>query len=359
MKFFTILILLPFSALAEVQLKTFTVGVTAPLTGDFASYGEQIKRAVELAKEDLKESHINLEVKYEDACLPATAVSAINKLILVDKIQGLAANFCVIAMPAMSSIIEKNKIPSFHSAIASDSILNLGGYVFTTDIKVRTEAKKLAEYAYNVLNARSAGVLNIETDFGIDYQKYFSTRFKELGGKILFSQSQPIGVNDFKSELSKLKVKNPDVILSAHLGLTLGVLLKQARQLGIKTQFLGTNEAADISVREIAKEHANNLLFFVPEPEIKSEKIRNFEEKYLAKYKSAPSLTEASSYDSTIALVDSLSVCKGNASCTRDNILKLKTYEGVSGRFNVIGSEESSRHFILKAIKSGNVEIVD
>jgi len=259
----------------------------------------------------------------------------------------------------MASIIEKNQIPSFHSAIASDSILNIGGYVFTTDIKVRTEAKKLAEYAYNVLNARSAGILNIETDFGIDYQKYFSVRFKELGGKIVFSQSQSIGVNDFRSELSNLKSKNPDVILSAHLGLTLGVLLKQARQLGIKTQILGTNEAGDISVREIAKEHANGLLFFVPEPEIKSEKIKIFEEKYLEKYKSNPTLYESSSYDSTMVLVNALSACKGNASCAKKKILELKIYDGVSGRFNLIGTDESSRHFVLKTIKSGNVEIVN
>ncbi len=359
MKLIIILILLPFSVLAEEQPQTYTVGVTAPLSGDFASYGEQIKRGVELARSDLERRNININVKYEDACLPATAVTAINKLIHIDKIQGLAANFCVIAMPAMSSLIQKNKIPSFHSAIASENILNLGGYVFTTDIKVRTEAKKLAEYAYNILNARTAGVLNIETDFGIDYQKYFSSRFEELGGKILYSESQPIGVNDFKSELTILKFKNPDVVLLAHLGLTLSTLLKQARQSGFKTQFLGTHEAEDKSVIEIAKDSADGLLFFVPEPEHKSNKIKNFEEGFFIRYGFRPYLVEASSYDSTTVLAESLAYCKGDAVCTKDHILKLKQYDGVSGHFSLIGSEESSRNFILKRIKSGKIEIVN
>ncbi len=357
-KILILFFILPLTLLAEDETQIFTVGVTAPLTGDFASYGEKVKQGVELARIELEQKNIKLNVKYEDACLPATAVNAINKLIQIDKIQGLAANFCVIAMPAMSGAIQKNQIPSIHSAIASESILKLGNFIFTTDMKVRTEAKKLAEYAYNTLGARTAGVLSIETDFGIDYRKFFSNRFEELGGKVLYSQSQAIGVNDFKSEITILRNKKPDVILAAHLGLTLGALLKQARQLGIKTPFLGTNEAEDPSVREVAKNAAEGLTFYVSQPENKTEKIKNFEESFFDKYNTKAGLAEASYYDSTMLLAESLAFCKGEAICTRDYIFKMKIYDGVSGRFSLIGTDESSRNFVLKQIKNGEAEII-
>jgi branched-chain amino acid transport system substrate-binding protein len=352
------LLLAPVLAVAQPGQKSFRVGVTAPFTGDFASYGEQIRNGVELAKGDLARRGINLDVHYEDACIPSGAVSAINKLISLDKIQGLAANFCVIAMPAMATAIQKNKIPTFHAAGASDSILALGNYVFTTDLKVRTEARKLAEYAAVSLKAKTASVLSIATDFGEDYRKHFTARFEELGGKVLSSDSSAIGVNDFRTELISIKHRKPDVVFAAHLGLTLGVLLKQARELGLKQPFLGTYEAGDSSVRDVARDSANGLRFFVPEPAAKTSTIEEFEAKFQAKFKKPAGLLEANSYDSTTLLGDALERCGGDGSCVRDTFQRQRVYDGASGHFSLLGSEESQRHFVLKELRGDKVVIV-
>lgn len=352
---FLVSLLFPLSVSAVPNPSEFRVGVTAPFTGDFASYGEQIRNGVELARADLAQKGIKLDVRYEDACVPSGAATAINKLISIDQIQGLAANFCVIAMPAMAPAIQRGQIPTFHAAGASDSILALGNFVFTTDLKVRTEAKRLAEYAAQSLKAKTASVLNIATDFGEDYRQHFTARFEELGGRVVSSDSGAIGDNDFRTELTTIKSKKPDVIFAAHLGNTLGTLLKQARQIGLTQPILGTYEAGDKSVRDVASTSANGLRFFVPEPAKKTKMVEEFEAKFYSKYKANPGLLEANSFDSTVLLGETLAQCKGEGRCVRDALLKKHAYEGASGYFSLLGSLESQRHFVLKEIRDGRV----
>jgi branched-chain amino acid transport system substrate-binding protein len=131
--FLILLLLLPAFLAAETSSEPVRLGVTVPLTGDYASYGDLINKGVELAAEDLRaEGHL-VEIKSEDACIPSQAVSSIHKLIALDRIQILAANFCILAIPAMAPILERNQIISFHTATASDSILASGEFIFATN----------------------------------------------------------------------------------------------------------------------------------------------------------------------------------------------------------------------------------
>ena len=179
----TILVLFTQPVFAEDKIEATTrLGITVPLTGDFASYGELIRKGVQLASEDLRAEGFKTELFFEDACLPAGAVSTIQKLIAVDHINAVAANFCLIAVPPMAPALERNKILTFHTASVSDSILDAGKFIFGTNVKVRDEARRDAEYAWNTLGAKTASIFFIATDFGEDYNKHFTIRFEELGG---------------------------------------------------------------------------------------------------------------------------------------------------------------------------------
>lgn len=57
------------------------IGVMAPLTGDYASAGEEISRGITLAQEQLRTEDISVKISFENACLPAQGVSALRKMI--------------------------------------------------------------------------------------------------------------------------------------------------------------------------------------------------------------------------------------------------------------------------------------
>lgn len=257
-------------------------------------------------------------------------------------------------MPPMAPTIEKNKIIAFHTASASDSILNAGDFIFATNIKVQNEARHVAEYAFNNLRARTASVLYVTTDFGQDYKKYFTERFAELGGKILSSDTNSPGSNDFRTELTRVKAKNPDVVFAAHLGPTLGILLKQARSLGVNTQVLGVYEAEDPSVLETAGKSAEGLQFFVPEPILVTDKIQQFQKEFNARYGHAARILASNAYDATKLLVEALSQCKLDSECTKLKLYNLSNYDGVSGKFSIAKDGGTEKDFVLKTVENGN-----
>lgn len=342
-----------FSLDALSETSSIKLGVTVPLTGDFTSYGNLIREGVELARKDLSKEGLAVEPIYEDACLPANAVSAINKLINIDKIDGLAANFCLIAMPPMAPILQKSNLIAFHTASASDSILNGGDLVFSTNIKVKDEARRLADYAFTALKARTASILYITTDFGLDYNKYFTERFEELGGKVVSSDTNPIGVNTFRSELMKVAALKPDVIFAAHLGPTLGILLKQAREQKMKTPFLSVYEAEDPSVIETAGTAAEDLRFFVPEPKNASSGVSAFVKSFENTYGHSPRILASNAYDATILLTRALAACDREISCAKNKLYSTRNHPGVSGSFTITSDGGAERELVLKAVKIG------
>jgi len=341
---------------AEKTSQTFKIGVTVPLTGDFATYGEQIRSGVELAKISIAKRGLKLKVFYENACLPTESISSITKLSSIDHIQGLVS-FCNIAMPAMAPIIQTKQIPAIQVGGISDSVLALGGYIFSTDVRVQTEAIKLAEYATNTLQVRTVSILYILTAFGEDYSKHFTERFEELGGKVLSSNGTAIGVNDFRAELLSIKRKKPEIIFAVHLGDTLGVLLKQARETGLTQPYLGTYEAGSPGIIDVTKNGAARIDFFEPLPLNKSAQMAAFESEYQSKFEAKPGLLEATSYDAVTLLVKYLEECNGETICVKEELTKNHSYQGVSGPFSLVASEKSLREYNLKKISS--VKVID
>lgn len=336
------------------NIEAIRLGITVPLVGDFASYGQLIRRGVELAQEDLRKfDGIKVSLFFENACLPPEAVSAINKLVYADKIHALAANFCVIAMPPMASVINKEKLIAFHTASLSDSILHSSKFVFGTNIVVRDEAIKLAEYAWNEMGAKTASVLFIATDFGEDYNTYFSKRFEELGGVVLTSERAAPGINDFRTELTRIRSKQPDILFAAHLGGTLGMLLKQKQIMGITSEVLGVYEAEDPGVIDVAGSAAEGLRFFTPEPLEDTETIRTFRERYQTKFGDNPTILVTNAYDATTIAVKALSECQLDSECTQKSISQIRNYDGVSGRFSIDPTDSAKRPLVLKTIQGG------
>src|SRR6185503_3945742 len=82
----------------ESNTETIKVGVITPLTGNFAIFGERMRNAMEMAKEDLGAPAANIQLIYEDACQPAQAVSAAQKLIQADKVSWIAGSFCLVGL---------------------------------------------------------------------------------------------------------------------------------------------------------------------------------------------------------------------------------------------------------------------
>ncbi len=328
------------------------LGVTAPFSGDYSSYGQLIRHGVEQAVEDLSKEGFRVRVFFEDVATPGPkAISAVRKLISKDKIHGLAANFWNPAIPLMAPILMRNKIPAFHTAAADDLILEAGDFILSTNSKIKDEARRAAIYAYTELDARSASVIYISTTFGEHYSKHFIAEFEKLGGKILYNDTTLLGDTDLRSVLTKARAGNPDVLYAAYFGTNLGIVLKQAKQLGIQQPILSVYEAEDPSVLATAGRHAEGLRFFISEPEYDNATSLDTIQRFRDRHGYAPRILGRNAYDATTLMVRALSKCKLSATCTKDELYQTQDYHGLSGTFSIDPDGAATKRFILKTVR--------
>ena len=339
---------------ANKEQNVLRIGATIPLTGDYASYGKVIKDGAELAREDLKNKGINIELFYEDVPLPGPrAITAIHKLISTDKIDAIGANFFNPVMLAITPILKQANIPAFHTSAIDDLNLNSGDNVVSTNSRIDDEAIALANHARNDLKANTASVIHINSIFGEQYAINFRKQFEKLGGRILDFDTTEIGDTNIHPLLSRVKGHNPDIIFAGYFGLNMGIVLKQARELGIKQQILGVYETEDPSVIETAGEAAEGVQFFVPEPLHASEEQVKFRERFIKNYGFEPNVFAANSYDAITILGKSLQVCKQSSKCTLGKIYSGETFDGMSGTIQISPDGGTTKEFVLKTVRNG------
>jgi branched-chain amino acid transport system substrate-binding protein len=349
-----LLSLTQFTLAEDPKSAPLRLGMISPLTGDYAVYGQHIKRGVELAQEDLASKGVETEIYYEDACLPAQAVGAINKLTSLNKIDALVGSYCVVGMIPSVSILEKARVIAFHTSVVPQEMLDSGQYVFSTNARIGDEATKLAEYAFNELSARKAAILYLTTQWGEEYQQYFVKRFTELGGAIIDIETSLIGVNDFRSELTRIKSRNPDVVFLAHVGVNLANALKQASQLGFKTPFVTVNEAEEQEVIASAKNYAEGIKFFAPEPITETEEMKKFDTEFRQRFNRDTHPLSRHAYDATMLAGSVLAACRHDYECADKKLYAIKDYSGATGKFSIQTDGGTMREFVLKTIKDGH-----
>lgn len=335
------------------------VGATLPLSGPLATYGQLIRGGIELAIEDLKSEGIDVKFFTDDTPYAGNGIiQSLRKLVSIDRIQGIVGNFSNVCMATMAPEIGKIEIPTLHTAAADQLISESNDWVLTTNIKIADEAQHVAQYIYG-LGIRKIAVLSINVNFGQEYRNAFIAEMKKLGGTIVADETFEKDDPDYRVQLTKIRASKPEAIYHASFGHFLGFSLKQAAQLGLqpseKLKVFSVYEAEDQSVIDAATGTADGLQYFVTyeSPELMSEKIKKFQERYKQKLGRVPGTFGSNAYDATILMVHALKKCSGNNICTRDELYKTADYPGMSGTFSMRPDGTAKKVFRRKKIQGG------
>ncbi len=98
-----------------------TIGVVAPMTGEFAIFGENMTRGIQLAKEEYVKKNpsavINLVIEDDQGVAPK-AISALNKLRTIDNIVALISATLAAPNDAMYDIVVEDKLPTINIGVS-------------------------------------------------------------------------------------------------------------------------------------------------------------------------------------------------------------------------------------------------
>lgn len=241
------------------------IGVLAPLSGEAASWGENLLAGAELAKKEINDAGgidgrmIEFVVE-DDQCDSTAGVSAINKLINIDNVDVVAGPLCSSVGAPVIPIMEGKKIPAIFWASAPE-LTALGDYTFRVYPSDSFQGKFGAEYVYNDLGKKKVAIIYVNNDWGKGLNDSFTKRIQELGGEVVSSESVNQDSTDMRTLISKVKTSGADVLYFIVYPGNAVAGLKQIKDLSLNIPIIG---ADSLSGEEVLKSAgAEGVMFTV------------------------------------------------------------------------------------------------
>jgi branched-chain amino acid transport system substrate-binding protein len=331
------------AAVSHAQDKTIKIGGLLPMSGPGAYFGAQDKQGVELALEQLNKAGVNgykFAIQYEDsACGPLPATQAAKRLLDQYKPDVIIGEECSDATLAIMPTVEQAKIPLINAGSSAIKITDPGNpWVFRIMPNEVMQGVDIATQAYNKLNARTAVLLNENTNAGIGNAKVFKETFEKLGGKVVAEIGFGRDVNDFTSIATRVAgLGKVDVIPTYTLegqGLKITQALAQAGVVkggdGAAIQ-LGTIWLPFGFEQKAGKAATGYVRIVQFDPTDQRPLVRDFVSAFKAKFNADPTHINAHAYDQIMLIADVVKRGAKDAQSIRDTLATTKDFVGVTG----------------------------
>lgn len=321
------------------EAKEIKIGAILPLSGDGAKYGEEAKNGIDMATERINaKGGINgnkIRIIYEDDLGTATgAINGFDKLVNSEKVPIVIGPMYSSTALAVAPRAEEKKIVLFSPSASTPDLTKAGDYIFRNWPSDIFEGGEMAKFAYQKLGLHKIAILTVNLDYGIGLTKVFKTEFIKLGGEIVSEDKYEQGETDFRTQLTKIKAKKPEAIYLPGYYTEIGLILKQAKELGVKVQFLSCVGFDNPKALEIAGNAAEGVIFARPayDPESKDPKIANFVKNFKDKYGIAPGTYAAHAYDALKIVAEAITKGGYNADSIKTALYSIKDFQGVTGK---------------------------
>jgi branched-chain amino acid transport system substrate-binding protein len=228
-----------FSSAALAQGKeTLKFGLAMPLSGSQALYGADQVKAAQWAVADINaKGGVNgkqLEMIVLDTQAdPQLGINAVNRLASVDKVPVFITAWSSV-VKAVAPIANREKLLELSVGANSPDIAKLGDYVYTTFPLAEVDVSGLAKYTYTTLGKKTAAVMYINNDSGVEGAAIYKSVFEKAGGKVVAYEAYDTKATEFTGALLKVKASNPDMIHIQGLVSDLPQVIAQMRQLGLQ-----------------------------------------------------------------------------------------------------------------------------
>jgi branched-chain amino acid transport system substrate-binding protein len=337
------------------------VGYYGDLSGRTSNFGQSTKNGVMMAADEInKAGGINgrqIEILSEDdEGRPEKAATVATKLIDQDKVIALLGEVASGNSLAAAPKAQAAKVPMISPSSTNPAVTQVGDYIFRVCFIDPFQGEVMAKFAANTLHAKKAAIME---DFNSPYSRglteFFESSFKKLGGQVITKQSYTQGDRDYKGQLTSIRSANPDVIYVPGYYGEVGVIAKQAKQLGINLPLLGGDGWDAPQLFELGGEALNGDYisnhYSVEDP---SPAIQKFVGDFNSRYKIKPDALAALGYDAMRVLADAIKRAgTTNGLKLRDAVAATKDFAGVTGVITINGERNAVKSAVVLKIQDG------
>lgn len=338
------------------------IGVVQPLTGGVAFDGNNVLKGAKLAVKEINDaggvlgSPIELVIG-DGACKPAESVSAAEKLITADKVPVIMGAFCSGATQAVMPLAEKSQIPLVTGVSSLPKLTEAGNKWFFRNAETDAMlAVAFSKSLYSDLKFKSVFFLAANDDWGRGTVDSFKHVLEGLGAKTVGTEFFEYSHADFYTLLTKVRAANPDLIVVAAETQAAATLVKQAKELSVKSKIFGVGAWATPTFMNLAGDAANGLLAGVAyAPTISGDLNKTFVSKFKAAYNEDPGKYSMSGYNTIHIIADAIKRAGAAEPAKIREALIATDYTGPTGRlrFDAKGQVYGQSVFLVE-LKGGS-----
>ena len=328
---------------------TLKIGMLAPLTGEVAEYGVAVANGVRLyvkeynAAGGMNGTPIEL-VEYDEEGDPAKAVTGYNSL--VD--QGVAAIIGdVTTGPTVAVVVESqaDNMPMITASATAAAVTvdpDTGAVyenMFRSCFIDPFQGEKMAQYAKEKLGyTKAAVIVQTGNDYAAGLNEAFKAKCAELGMTVVAEEGYAKGDKDFNAQLTNIKAADPEFIFCPNYYEDDGMIVKQARALGLTVPFLGGDGWYGV-VKYASAEELEGTFYCSAYAPGSTDAVKAFEEAYTAAYGTDTlNMFAANAYDAAMVMCAALAKAEETGEAPASDAYKQAVIDAIKTEgANVVG----------------------
>ena len=226
------------SAWADIQIAT-----AGPMTGQYASFGAQMKAGAEQAVADINAAGgINGEKLVltvgDDACDPKQAVAVANQMVSKGVVF-MAGHFCSGSSIPASKVYEEEGIIQISPASTNPKLTDEGGpNVYRVCGRDDQQGQVAGALLAKEFKGKNVAILHDKTAYGKGLADQTKAAMEGMGGKAAMYEAYTAGEKDYTALVSKMKQESIDVAYVGGYHTEAGLIVRQMRDQGMKTQLV-------------------------------------------------------------------------------------------------------------------------
>jgi branched-chain amino acid transport system substrate-binding protein len=351
----------PVASPAPAQNEPLLIGSVGSLTGPEASFGTPVRDGIQFAVEQVnaaggvKGRKVELRA-YDSQGRLEDSVSAAQRLVSKDRVLLILGEVSSSSSLAIADVAQAARVPMVTPSATHPDVTRKGDYIFRTCFIDPFQGQAMARFARESLKLERVSILQDGRNaYSLGLSQAFQQAFTRLGGTIVSIEGYSKGDTDFRSPLLAVKKVKPQALYLPGFYGEVGVIGRQAQEVGLRLPLLGGDGWESERLLELAGNSLEGSYYSThyavdnPSPE-----LRRFVAEYQARYGQPPDVSAALGYDAArvaLAAMERAESLTGPA--IRDALAKTKDFPSVSGTISLDADRNPVKPAVILKIEGG------
>jgi len=358
------------AATAGASGKEIKIGLITPLSGDVKTFGESVKNSFLIAVEEAnaKGGVAGMKISYviqDDKNDPTEAANVANLLINRHRVRAIVGAVTSKASIPVSDIAQAMRIPALTPTGTNPKITVADGkrkdYMFRSCFIDPFQGSVMARFSVETLKKKTAAVLyDASNDYSKGTAEVFREGFGKLGGKVLAFEAYGKDDVDFSALLTKVKASGAEILYLPDYYSKVGLIARQARDKGVKAQFVGVDGWDSPDLVKIAGDAVEGGYFVNHySPDDTRPEVQAWVKKYRERHGQLPDALGTLAYDGTKMLFEAIRRAgSDDPGKIRDALASIRDFSGVTGKMALDANGDAVKSAAILKIEGGRQKFV-